>query len=124
MLTHKEIRVGMVVRVRTIESMAAEFGPHQHGGTPNVRGGWCSAMNHAIGLEVRISHIFEGSSVVKLIPLTKTPYVLDLFNQYTWTLEMLELVDQPVLEHPEVSALLQMLGPPPASCINGPTARS
>jgi len=108
--------------------MVAEFnviepgeGPDEY---PDVRGGWCSDMDEAIGQEVRISTIFINPDGIRITPLTTDPGIVECFNQYTWTLEMLELVDQQVLEHPEVSALLQMLGPPPASCINGPTARS
>jgi len=117
-LALSEIRVGMVVRVRTFSSMLTEFGANPLSGNPAVSAGWCGEMNQVIGQKVRIAEIFPGVTPgVKITPLTTLPELLGCFRQYHWTLEMLELVAQPVPEHPEVSALLQLLGPPPANAV-------
>jgi len=128
-LSWNEVTEGTIVRIRSVEDMIAEF-DEDDDGDPRIETGWDHRMGIACGLTCRVVDRFRRDYYTILIlqpeddcdPLWTAgdPSPLSALTRFTWSTEMAELVtpvEAIVVEHPEVSALLRLLGPPPASAI-------
>jgi len=124
-----EVAEGTVVRIRSVEDMLKEFKKNDRG-YPRLEVGWDRHMGIVCGLTCRVVERLWRDDYTILImqpeddcdPLWAAgdPSPLSVFKRFTWSNETVELVtpvEAVVVANPEVSALLQLLGPPPASAI-------
>ena len=124
-----EVAEGTIVRIRSVEDMLEEFGS-DYVDEPRLDLGWCTAMAISCGLTCRVVARARRDSYTHLTlepeddsdPRwgTGRPSTRSTLIDYSWSTQMVESVkleEAVVVEAPEVSALLQLLGPPPASAI-------
>jgi len=128
-LSWDEVAKGSIVQIRSVEDMIEEFG-RDNVGEPRLDLGWCPFMAISCGLTCRVVERArrDGYTHLTLEPEddsdprwgTGSPSPGRTLIDYSWSIQMVESVTPVaaiVVEAPEVSALLQLLGPPPASAI-------
>jgi len=129
-----EVAKGSIVQIRSVGDLLDEFGDDGENGYPKVDVGWDSNMGDLCGMTCRVVQRIQHPDFIELYlepedasdprwsTVVDAHISLDqaLFN-FNWSAELVELVAATaVVEAPEVSALLQLLGPPPASAITAP----
>ena len=105
------MKIGDRVRIRTLDSLLREFGSTSRG-LPQVQVIWMRGMSQYCGETGVLTALPRDSGTpykICRIALDNTDKQFD-FVCFTWSDEVIELVP---VEHPEVAALLSMLGTPP-----------
>jgi len=125
---------GTILRVRSLEDLARTFGKSKYGNIL-VDVGWDRQMAGACGLACRVVARIQRSGFIELEvepedaldhrwslihPLPprhagNTSTVRQLLDSFTWSTQLFEPVPAP--EHPEISALFQLLGTPPVGAL-------
>ena len=133
-LSWDDVAEGTIVRVRSVEDMSREFGRSKYGSIQvDVRWNW--QMAGACGMTCRVVQRVRRSDFIELylepedasdhrwsfIPALPPGHsgtartVLQLIDGFKWSTQLFEPVPAP--EPPEISALFQLLGPPPAGAL-------
>jgi len=134
-LSWEEASIGNRVRVRSVADMIAEFG-EDGDGSPSVDAGWNHTMALGCGLTCRVVererriggylagirmvvHPEDVDALVWDEPDQRNIRVSSIFLDFNWSAQMFEPIPVVVVavEDPSVSALLQLLGTPPAGAL-------
>jgi len=125
---------GTILRVRSVEDLARTFGRSQSGNLV-VDVGWDRQMAGACGMTCRVvarirrpqfiqldvepeDELDHRWSFIHALPPGHSGTactVRQLIEGFTWSTQLFEPVPAP--EHPEISALFQLLGPPPVGAL-------
>ena len=133
-LSWEEASIGNLVRVRSVADMIGELG-EDTSGNPRVTAGWnhkmalvCGMTCQVVGRERRIGgymngigmvvHPEDANAFVWYMPDRERISVRELLRYFNWSAQMFEPIPAVVVvEDPAVSALLQLLGTPPAGAL-------
>ena len=133
-LSWEEASIGNLVRVRSVADMIEEFGEDTDG-NPCVNAGWNHKMALVCGMTCQVVdrarriggyldgigmvvHPEDANAFVWYGPDQERISVRSLLLEFNWSAQMFEPIPAVVVvEDPSVSALLQLLGTPPAGAL-------